>query len=219
MSSDEKFTPALRYERLTPLYDFAIALLTRESFWRNRFVLQIAPTSKDRILDVGCGTGSLAILLKKAEQDAEIIGLDPDPAVLARARRKAEKEGVTIDWREGFLTDEVVAQLQPVTRVISSLVFHQTALAEKRRILSKMYALLEPGGSLHVADYGLQRSGLTRFLFRRTVQVIDGVEDTQPNADGVIPRLMIDAGFAGVAEDDVIFTISGSISLYRAECR
>ena len=85
MMVDTEFTPALGDHRLTRLYDLAIALLTREGVWRRHLVTQIAPTSSDRILDVGCGTGSLAILLKRRSPDTDIIGLDPDPGVLAQA--------------------------------------------------------------------------------------------------------------------------------------
>ena len=217
MTVDTEFTPALGDHRLTPFYDLAIALLTREGVWRRRLVTQIAPTSSDRILDVGCGTGSLAILLKQRAPDIDIIGLDPDPVVLARARRKAYKRGFTIDWRNGFLSDDIVEQSRPISKVVSSLVFHQTPLEEKQQMLAKMHALLEPGGSLHIADYGLQRSKLMRILFRRTVQAIDGIEDTQANADGVLPELMETAGFADVTETEIIPTLTGSISLYWAQ--
>lgn len=217
MTVDTEFTPALGDHRLTPFYDLAIALLTREGVWRRRLVTQIAPTSSDRILDVGCGTGSLAILLKQRAPDIDIIGLDPDPVVLARARRKAYKRGFTIDWRNGFLSDDIVEQSRPISKVVSSLVFHQTPLEEKQQMLAKMHALLEPGGSLHIADYGLQRSKLMRILFRRTVQAIDGIEDTQANADGVLPELMETAGFADVTETQIIPTLTGSISLYWAQ--
>ena len=217
MTVDTEFTPALGDHRLTPFYDLAIALLTREGVWRRRLVTQIAPTSSDRILDVGCGTGSLAILLKQRAPDIDIIGLDPDPVVLARARRKAYKRGFTIDWRNGFLSDDIVEQSRPISKVVSSLVFHQTPLEEKQQMLAKMHALLEPGGSLHIADYGLQRSKLMRILFRRTVQAIDGSEDTQANADGVLPELMETAGFADVTETQIIPTLTGSISLYWAQ--
>ena len=217
MTVDTEFTPALGDHRLTPFYDLTIALFTREGVWRRRLVTQIAPTSSDRILDVGCGTGSLAILLKQRPPDIDIIGLDPDPVVLARARRKAYKRGFTIDWRNGFLSDDIVEQSRPISKVVSSLVFHQTPLEEKQQMLAKMHALLEPGGSLHIADYGLQRSKLMRILFRRTVQAIDGIEDTQANADGVLPELMETAGFADVTETQIIPTLTGSISLYWAQ--
>ena len=216
MRTAKSFTPALGDERLTPLYDLAIRVLTREQFWRRRLVTQIAPTSRDHILDVGCGTGSLAILLKRSAPNADVIALDPDRAVLARAREKARKQGVTIEWRHGFLSDDLGDQLRPITKIVSSLVLHQTPLDEKRRILMNMHSILAPGGSLHIADYGLQRSKLMRLFFRRTVQAIDGIEDTQPNADGVLPELMTMAGFADVSETENIPTLTGSISLFRA---
>ncbi|GAB3355939.1 hypothetical protein [Lysobacter tyrosinilyticus] len=47
------------------------------------------------------------------------------------------------------------------------------------------------------------------------VQWVDGFEDTQPNADGVMPALMRDAGFVDAEETDVFATVTGSISIYR----
>ena len=68
---------------------------------------------------------------------------------------------------------------------------------------------------MHIADYGLQRTRLMRSLFR-FVQYVDGYKDTQPNADGILPVLMKETGFAQVEETTVIPTPTGSISLYRA---
>ena len=67
-----------------------------------------------------------------------------------------------------------------------------------------------------IADYGLQRTALMRRLFRATVQILDGVKSTQPNADGVLSELIKEAGFAGVREERVIPTATGSISLLIA---
>jgi hypothetical protein len=50
----------------------------------------------------------------------------------------------------------------------------------------------------------------------RVVQLADGTEDTQPNADGILPTLMAEAGFCDVREAEVVPTISGSISVYLA---
>ena len=79
-----------------------------------------------------------------------------------------------------------------------------------------MRAALVPGGELHVADYGLQRTRLMRKLFR-IVQAGDGFENTEPNARGVLPELMTRVGFRNVQETAVIPTPTGSVSLYRAE--
>lgn len=213
---EKEFTPALGDSRLTPLYDIAIRLLTRERVWREKLIEQIDPLPNDRILDVGCGTGSLALRMKAYQPNATIIGLDPDEEVLTRARSKARSNNTQIEWHHGFLDQETVQKLMPVTKVVSSLVLHQTPLREKADLLSAMFRVLEPNGSLHIADYGLQRSKLMRVLFRRTVQMIDGRADTQPNADGVLPELIEAAGFSEVQETRVIKTATGSISLYSA---
>src|SRR4051812_39702608 len=86
--SDDTFTPALG--RLAPIrfYD-AVVALTREQRWRSLTALYVAPRPDEVILDVGCGTGSLARLLAEVEPRARIVGVDPDPAVLALARKKA----------------------------------------------------------------------------------------------------------------------------------
>lgn len=213
MSASRGYTPALGSAALTPLYDIAIAWLTRERRWRRALVEQVAPEPSDRVLDVGCGTGTLAIQLKNKEPKVEIVGVDPDPEMLARARAKPDATGIT--WRQGFLAEGLVKSEAPFDKVLSSLVLHQTPLAEKKRIIGLMFDALRSGGAIHIADYGRQRTSLMRLLFRCTVQRLDGVQDTQPNADGVLPELIAQAGFQDVVETQVIATLTGSISLYR----
>ena len=74
-----------------------------------------------------------------------------------------------------------------VDTVVSSLVLHQCPLPMKRAILASVYEVLKPGGKVVIADFGLQRTALMRLAFR-IVQLADGKEDTQPNADGVLAR-------------------------------
>src|SRR3546814_5099744 len=102
VSADERFTPALGRAGLAGAYDLAIRLLTRERLWRTALLEQLAPRNGETILDVGCGTGSFALLMKDRAPGARIIGLDPDPDVLHRAEAKARKADVEIEWRQGL---------------------------------------------------------------------------------------------------------------------
>lgn len=209
------FVPAAGRAELTGLYDYAIALLTRERRWRTALLRLAAPRAGETILDVGCGTGSFAIMLKRACTDARVIGVDPDSAVLTIAGAKAAKAGAAIEWLQAMGDELTEAGIETADKVTSSLVLHQCPLPMKRAILVAMFRTLRPGGSIFVADYGEQRSRLMRLLFKQ-IQRLDGFENTQPNADGVLPRLFSEAGFSRVVEHEVIRTITGSISIYSA---
>jgi ubiquinone/menaquinone biosynthesis C-methylase UbiE len=212
------YVPALGRSELTGLYDHVIALVTRERTWRAALVALIDPRPGETILDVGCGTGALAILLKTACPAARVVGVDPDTAILDLAAAKARKAGVEVEveWRQAM--GDRLAQVAPcgsVDKVVSSLVLHQCPLPMKLDILQAMRSVLKPGGAMTVGDYGLQRTPLMRLLFR-VVQAVDGFDLTEPNARGVLPSLMARAGFAQVEERRVIATLTGSISLYTA---
>jgi len=210
-----EFTPALGHAALTPLYDATIAVMTREGCWRGALLRQISPAAGDVMLDVGCGTGTFALMLKRAAPEAKVLGLDPDPTVLKHAESKAQRAGGEITFVRGFARDAACIDGPRLTKAVSSLVFHQLPMTEKRLGLRAMHDALAPGGEIHVADYGLQRTPLMRMLFRQ-VQHLDGFENTTPNAQGVLPSLMLEAGFRDVAERSVIPTPTGSISIYFA---
>jgi ubiquinone/menaquinone biosynthesis C-methylase UbiE len=213
MPNERDFTPAFPF---LWAYDLAVAADRRERTWRGALLRQLDPRPSDIVADIGCGTGSFLALLGRTAKWAKLIGVDPDDRILRRARHKLDAAGIAVTLERGYLRD-VVTLLAGigVNKIASSLVFHQVPLAEKRAGLSSIYSALSPGGELHVADFGLQRTRLMRSLFR-IVQHVDGYENTQPNADGILPSLMREAGFAQVKETSVIPTLTGSISLYKA---
>ncbi|MDY0814379.1 class I SAM-dependent methyltransferase [Kitasatospora purpeofusca] len=213
--TERSFTPAAGRFAPVRLYDPVVAL-TRERLWRSLVAMHVAPRPEDVVVDVGCGTGSLAVLLNRVEPRATVIGVDPDPEALAVARRKAAAAGGTPQWRLG-MGDAVAGIVGAGTAdtVVSSLVLHQCPVPMKRAVLAAMHETLRPGGKLVIADYGKQRTAAMRLAFRM-VQLADGKADTQPNADGILPRLIAEAGFQDVRESESVATFTGSLSLYVA---
>ncbi|WP_071796155.1 class I SAM-dependent methyltransferase [Natronohydrobacter thiooxidans] len=217
MSARPTYTPALGLRVLTPFYDAAIAAFTRARTWRPHLVRQIAPQGGMRIVDIGCGTGTLTRALKRAAPGATVIGVDPDAQVLAKARLRAIAAGAEVTYVKGFFDDDFIAAHGPFAAVTISLVLHQVPLEGKAAILRSAFRSLAPSGRLHIADYGVQPGRLMRFAFRNTVQRIDGFEDTEHNARGVLPDLMHEAGFDNVKETALFPTPSGAITLFQAE--
>ncbi|MFD7414535.1 class I SAM-dependent methyltransferase [Kitasatospora purpeofusca] len=217
--TERSFTPAAGRFAPVRLYDPVVAL-TRERLWRSLVAMHVAPRPEDVVVDVGCGTGSLAVLLNRVEPRATVIGVDPDPEALEVARRKAAATdgaaGGTPEWRLG-MGDAVAGTVGAGTAdtVVSSLVLHQCPVPMKRAVLTAMHETLRPGGKLVIADYGKQRTAAMRLAFR-FVQLADGKADTQPNADGILPRLIAEAGFENVRESETVATLTGSLSLYVA---
>lgn len=197
-------------------YDLLSFLLTRARHWRPVLLEQVAPSQDDVIADVGCGTGTQLRLLARACPSATLIGIDPDEAIRHRARAKLARLSPPVELLAGYARDTAeLLRGRGVTKVMSSLMFHQVPLEEKRAGLQAIHELLPPRGVLRVADYGLQRTPKMRKRFR-IVQKGDGFDNTEPNAQGVLPDLMTDVGFRGVKETNVFETVSGSISIYCA---
>lgn len=209
----QSYTPPARHHFLTPLYDVGVRLATREALWRAALVELIAPTDQDVLLDIGAGTGNLALLLSQMSPATRYLGIDPDAAAVAIARKKASASGTGAEFIHApFSADAIAAWPSPSVATLC-LVLHQVPLAEKLRLLREVRAVLRPAGRLYIADYGEQRSWLMRKLFRATVQTLDGHADTQPNADGVLMPLMLEAGLSEVCEKTRFNTITGSISI------
>ena len=211
------YTPPLGFAALTPLYDRAVRLMTRETAWRSRLVERIAPSKGRIVLDVGSGTGSLAMALTAAAPGCRVRGVDPDHAVVELARKKAALAGSSATFEQGNFGTQATHGGGGADTVTCSLVLHQVPLAEKRRLLRAMFARLRPGGQLFIADYGLQPNFIMRLAFRLTVQMLDGKCDTQPNADGILPLLIEKAGFVGMTLLDSFDTATGRIGIIRAE--
>jgi ubiquinone/menaquinone biosynthesis C-methylase UbiE len=151
-SGSRPFVPGMGIDWLLPFYDPFTKLLGLQDA-RRELLRQADLQPGQRVMDIGCGTGSLVILTKRLFPRIEVIGLDPDPKALARARRKAQRSRVEVSFDRGF-SDELQYPDASFDRVFSSFMFHHLERGEKERTLREIRRVLMPGGSLHLLDFG-----------------------------------------------------------------
>jgi ubiquinone/menaquinone biosynthesis C-methylase UbiE len=171
-------------------------------------------TAGESVLDLGAGTGTLAIWLKQQLPQAHVTGLDADPGVLEIARRKATTAGCEIAFVEGYST-ELPFDAESFDVVLSTLFFHHLTGAVKRETLQQVARVLKPGGRLHVADWGKPGDPLMAALFLQ-VRLLDGFEVTADNVSGALPSLFEQAGLEHAGERRRLRTALGTLSLYSA---
>ena len=94
--------PALRFRCLTWLYDRVSGPTTRERTVKAVIVAHARLRPGASALDVGTGTGTLAMMLKRSQPDATVVGIDGDPRILAIARRKSLSANALVTWMEAM---------------------------------------------------------------------------------------------------------------------
>jgi ubiquinone/menaquinone biosynthesis C-methylase UbiE len=204
------FIPAAGRDWLLPFYDPLQWLLGGDALKRP-LIAQAALAPGERVLDIGCGTGSLTLLIKRLHPAVAVVGLDPDPKALAIARRKAERAGLALQLDQGF-SDSLAHPDASFDRVFSSLMFHHLTQPEKLATLREVRRVLRPGGSLHLLDFGPPRSGFSR----AAAHVLHKAGHVHDNVEGRIPDFLAAAGFLHPEEVAHRGTFVGSLSYYRA---
>ena len=184
------YLPAAGHAWALPFYDALVKLLGVDSA-RELLLGYAGLRPGQRVLDLGCGTGTLVVQLKLRHPDVDVVGLDPDPRALARARRKAERAGVAVQFAEGF-GDALPYPAVSFDRVLSSFMLHHLETEEKEATLREVRRVLKAGGALHLLDFGgdesPRRNSLTGWLH--------GSHRLRDNFGGAIQRLMRRVGFA-----------------------
>ncbi|NNL67514.1 MAG: class I SAM-dependent methyltransferase [Myxococcales bacterium] len=205
--------PPLRFAALTPIYDRVVAATLPERRLRSLLVRQVGLRPGERVVDLGCGTGAVALQLAERTRGAEVVGLDPDAAALAIARRKLEAAGLPVELHRSTPWDAPFAP-GSFDRVVSCLVMHHLRSDDKRRALRCAREWLRVGGEIHLADWGAASGPLSRLAFL-PVQLLDGFETTTENVRRGLAPALRDAGFTDVAETHREHTALGTLSLYR----
>lgn len=201
------FVPAAGHDLLLPLYDPLWWLMGGRRV-RERFIRDAGLAAPQRILDVGCGTGSLPVQIAETVPGTDVTALDPDPKALARAERKARAAGVAVRFVEGF-GDALPFEAGAFDRVVSSFMFHHLGPDGKRGMLREVRRVLVPGGELHLVDFGglaPGRDGLLARLLHRHEHVRDNVS----------LALFEEAGLAAVTQVSASRSLFGRYAHVRA---
>jgi SAM-dependent methyltransferase len=211
-ADDAGFIPALRFNRLTPLFDFVAAVAVHDRALKRRVLACAAIASGEQVLDIGCGTGTLAVAAARAAPGVRVTGLDADASILARARKRAAGAGVEIGFDEGRSTALPYADAS-FDLVLSTLFFHHLPDDAKRESAAELSRVLRPEGRLVVGDLGRPQDPLMRIAVRGTVQLLDGVATTSLNVRGGLPGVLAEAGLQGITVLDRIRTPTGSYEI------
>jgi len=211
MSNAGRYIPALSFRRLLPLYDPLLKWGMHEELFKRRLIEQAHIQPGMRVLDLGCGTGTLTILIKQLQPHADVVGVDGDKQILDAAREKAQQAGVQITW-DHSLANDLPYNAQAWDRVLSSLVIHHLTTENKRRAFHEVLRVLRPGGVYHIVDFGKPRS----IPMRLVSGIMRHLEQTQDNFDGKLPVMLEAAGFTQITESAQIGTIFGPLSFIRA---
>jgi 2-polyprenyl-3-methyl-5-hydroxy-6-metoxy-1,4-benzoquinol methylase len=148
-------------------YDRGIQLLTlgKLKSLKQKIAREYIQTGT-RVLEIGCGTGTLTQLM--AQHGAVVTGIDASPAMLAEAEQKIEgspyQEQVTLKFLDATQIGDHFPP-ESFDLIISTLVFSEFSREEQRYVLETCIQLMAPGGRLLIADEVVPSRFLSRLLF------------------------------------------------------
>lgn len=187
----EKFIPAARFNALTERFDFICELIGFDKNYRRQVLDALnLPNKKLRVLDVGCGTGTLAVELKKKKSLIELYGVDPDEKILALARKKIMKNNVTINLKQAYAQKLPFAD-NHFDAAYSSLVWHHIPDTAKQECFDEVFRVLKKGNVFVLSDMGKPK----HWWIPSHTHYARFFEDGKANYEGRIPGMMEKAGF------------------------
>ena len=212
---NSKHISALRFNFLTHWYDEVVGNTMPEQKFKQALIEQANVFPNMNVLDFGCGTLTLSLLLRAQNSNIGITAIDVDDKVLEIAKRKNESAnaGIALIKYDGA---KLPFADNTFERVMSSLVFHHLTGEQKLNALQEIHRVLKPEGELHIADWGKAQNILMRALFY-PIQLLDGFKTTQDNVEGKLHAFIQQADFSLVEIKKSFSTIYGTLQLFKAK--
>ena len=187
--ANEEYIPALSYRFLTPFYDFIQKYIVRDVRYKSLLIDQADIRGGQSVLDLGCGTGTLAIMVKHLHPGAEVTGLDADPDMLKVARYKSSREITPVTFDTG-MTYDLPYPDESFDRILSSIMIHHLKTPDKKRTAHEVFRVLKPGGQLHIVDFGKPVTWYGKILG----PFLHGFEEANDNIEGSLPKFFGEPG-------------------------
>jgi ubiquinone/menaquinone biosynthesis C-methylase UbiE len=137
-------------------YDLLIWLVSlgRERTFREKTLNLAGLKPGESVLDVGCGTGTLAIAAKPRVGPAgRVYGIDASSEMIARARKKAKKAGVEVTF-ENAVAEKIPFPDQTFDAVLTTVMLHHLGRKARQQCVFEMSRVLKPGGRVLAVDFG-----------------------------------------------------------------
>jgi len=199
-AGDRPYLPPMGRRWLLPLYD-PFTRLAGVSRVHDELAARADLRPGQRILEIGCGTGNLALTVARRRPDAEVIGIDPDRGSVRRAARKARRAGLPVRIERAY-ADDLPLPDASIDRVLSSFMWHHLGDDQKPGALREIRRVLRPGGELHLVDMAGEHAHHRRRM-------------TGDNADRMLESLRA-AGLTEVAVTGHGRVRAGAYTFYRA---
>jgi ubiquinone/menaquinone biosynthesis C-methylase UbiE len=209
--TEQEYIPALGLRALTPFYDFIQRWVVQDTRYKNRLIEQARIQAGHKVMDLGCGTGTLAVMVKQAQPNVEVFGLDADPEMLKVAQLKTERKSLAVKFNQGMAFDLPYPDAS-LDRVLSSLMIHHLKTPEKEKAAREIYRVLKPGGQLHVIDFGKPST----FYGKLLGPFLHKFEEANDNIDGRLPIIFQGAGL-DVQEKGHFRTFFGDLTFLAGE--
>jgi ubiquinone/menaquinone biosynthesis C-methylase UbiE len=136
-------------------YDWLVWFFTfgRERIFRDRMLSLARLEPGESVLDVGCGTGTLAIAAKRqVGPTGAVHGIDASPAMIARATRKAQKTGLDVFFKTA-LAEALPFPDEHFDAVVSTLMLHHLPRNARQPWAREIRRVLKPRGRVLAVDF------------------------------------------------------------------